>query len=61
MIPVGDSVRTRTVPYVNLAIIGVNVLVFLYELTLDSTATVFQPISEVGELNTKKERREETK
>lgn len=49
MIPVGDSVRTRTVPYVNLAIIAVNVLVFLYELTLDSTATVFRPISELDQ------------
>jgi membrane associated rhomboid family serine protease len=34
MIPVSDSVRTRTVPYVNLAIIVVNLLVFLYEVYL---------------------------
>ena len=34
MIPIGDSVRSRTFPYVNLAIIAINILVFLYELTL---------------------------
>jgi membrane associated rhomboid family serine protease len=37
MIPIGDSLRTRTVPYVNIAIIAINILVFLYELTLDSS------------------------
>jgi len=31
MIPIGDSVRARTVPYVNIAIISANFLVFLYE------------------------------
>ncbi len=36
MIPIGDSVRSRTFPYVNLAIIVINVLVFLYELTLST-------------------------
>ena len=36
MIPVGDSVRSRTIPYVNLAIIALNLLVFVYELTLGS-------------------------
>ena len=30
MIPVCDSVRTRTFPYVNIALIGLNVAVFLY-------------------------------
>jgi len=34
MIPIGDSVRSRTFPYVNITIIGLNVIVFLYELTL---------------------------
>ena len=34
MIPISDSVRTRSVPYVNLAIIVVNLLVFLYEVYL---------------------------
>jgi membrane associated rhomboid family serine protease len=34
MIPVGDTVRSRTVPYVNLAIIAANFLVFIYEITL---------------------------
>jgi len=31
MIPIGDSVRARTFPYVNVAIISANFLVFLYE------------------------------
>lgn len=30
MIPIGDSVRSRTFPYVNVAIIAINILVFLY-------------------------------
>jgi len=34
MIPISDSVRTRSTPYVNLAIIVVNLLVFLYEVYL---------------------------
>jgi membrane associated rhomboid family serine protease len=34
MIPISDSVRSRRFPYVNVAIIAINVLVFLYELTL---------------------------
>ena len=36
MIPVGDSVSSRTFPYVNLAIIAVNLLVFACELLLGS-------------------------
>jgi membrane associated rhomboid family serine protease len=36
MIPVGDSTRRRTTPYVNLAIIAACVLVFLYELSLNA-------------------------
>jgi membrane associated rhomboid family serine protease len=34
MIPVGDSTRRRSTPYVNLAIIAACVLVFVYELSL---------------------------
>src|SRR3990172_10937842 len=34
MIPVSDTVRSRTTPYVNVGIIAANVLVFLYELAL---------------------------
>ncbi|GBD24494.1 hypothetical protein HRbin29_02172 [bacterium HR29] len=34
MIPVGDTPRTRSLPWVNYALIGVNILVFLYTLTL---------------------------
>jgi membrane associated rhomboid family serine protease len=34
MIPVSDSVRSRTVPYVNVAIIIINLVVFLYEVYL---------------------------
>ena len=36
MIPVGDSARRRIIPYVNVGIIVASVLVFLYELSLDS-------------------------
>ena len=36
MIPVGDSVRSRSFPFVNVAIIALNVLVFVYELTLST-------------------------
>jgi membrane associated rhomboid family serine protease len=34
MIPLRDTIRSRTVPVVNLVIIGLNALVFLFELTL---------------------------
>lgn len=34
MIPVSDTTRSRTTPYVNLAIIAVNFIVFFYELSL---------------------------
>ena len=34
MIPVSDTVRSRTTPYVNVALILVNAGVFIYELTL---------------------------
>ena len=35
MIPVGDFLRRRTTPYVNWALIAINVAVFVYMLTLD--------------------------
>ncbi len=34
MIPLRDTIRSRTIPFVNLAIIGLNALVFLFELRL---------------------------
>jgi membrane associated rhomboid family serine protease len=40
MIPIGDSVRSRTVPYVNVTIITLNIVIFVYELTI---STVRQP------------------
>jgi membrane associated rhomboid family serine protease len=39
VIPIGDSVRARTFPYVNLSIIIANILVFLYELTFSTAPT----------------------
>lgn len=36
MIPIGDSVKSRSTPYVNVAIIATSVLVFLYQLTLST-------------------------
>ena len=36
MIPISDSTRSRTTPYVNVAIIAAAVGVFLYELTLSA-------------------------
>ena len=36
MIPIGDSVRSRSFPFVNVTIIAINVIIFLYELTLSS-------------------------
>ena len=41
MIPIGDSVRSRTFPYVNLAIIIANFLVFFYELSLGNDVDSF--------------------
>jgi len=41
MFPVGDSVRSRTFPYVNLAIIAANFLVFFYELSLGNEVNSF--------------------
>ena len=36
MIPISDSVRSRTTPYVNITFITLNILVFLYQLTLNT-------------------------
>ena len=36
MIPIGDSTRRRTTPYVNVALIVASVLVFVYELSLNA-------------------------
>jgi membrane associated rhomboid family serine protease len=36
MIPVSDSVQSRTTPYVNIAFIAFNILIFLYQLTLST-------------------------
>jgi membrane associated rhomboid family serine protease len=47
MIPVGDRLSTRTLPYVNIGIIVVNFLVFFYELTLNSQA----PLRGISELD----------
>jgi membrane associated rhomboid family serine protease len=41
MLPVADSVRSRTFPYVNLAIIIANFLVFFYELSLGNEVDSF--------------------
>jgi len=41
MLPVGDNVRSRTFPYVNLAIITANFLVFFYELSLGNSVDSF--------------------
>ena len=38
MIPLYDTLRSRRIPVVNWALIGLNVLVFLYELSLSSSA-----------------------
>jgi membrane associated rhomboid family serine protease len=48
MIPVGDSVRSRTFPFVNVAIISLNIAIFLYELTLN---TVPRPPLGLSELD----------
>jgi len=38
MIPIRDSERSRSIPYVNVAIIAVNIAVFLYEVMLSQNA-----------------------
>jgi membrane associated rhomboid family serine protease len=47
MIPVGDRLSTRTIPYVNVGIIVVNFLIFFYELTLNTHA----PLRGLSELD----------
>ncbi len=47
MIPLGDSVKSRTFPYVNVTIIAVNVFVFLYELTLSTTAAIPRSLPQI--------------
>jgi membrane associated rhomboid family serine protease len=39
--PVGDFLRRRTTPYVNWALIAINIAVFIYTLTLDTRLTGF--------------------
>ncbi|MEX0785374.1 MAG: rhomboid family intramembrane serine protease [Dehalococcoidia bacterium] len=51
MIPIGDSVRSRTFPYVNIAIIAACVLAFLYQLTLSTAAPVVQGFAGFSELD----------
>jgi membrane associated rhomboid family serine protease len=46
MIPVGDRLSRRSIPYVNVGIIVVNFLVFFYELTLNTQAP-FRGLSEL--------------
>ena len=41
MIPIGDDVPTRTFPFVTIALIVVNIAVFIYELTLGGAARAF--------------------
>jgi membrane associated rhomboid family serine protease len=40
MIPYGDSLRSRSVPFVNYTIIAINVLVFLYEVSLSGSVVL---------------------
>ena len=49
MIPVGDFLRRRTTPYVNWTLIAINIAVFVYTLTLDTSGSRVDlpiPISE---------------
>jgi len=38
MIPIGDTARSRSTPYVNIAIIIINIVVFVYEVSLSQDA-----------------------
>ncbi len=40
MIPLRDSTRSKTVPYVNLILIGLNIAVFIYQLLLNERAAL---------------------
>jgi len=52
MIPIGDSVKARTFPYVNIALIALNVIVFFYELTLSTVPDLFfRALPELGFLS----------
>lgn len=42
MIPIRDTIRSRRFPWVNTAIITLNILIFLYELSLGSQAALAQ-------------------
>ncbi len=42
MIPISDANRTQRFPFVNLSLILVNILVFLYEVTLSNSLTLTQ-------------------
>ncbi|MEX2247666.1 MAG: rhomboid family intramembrane serine protease [Dehalococcoidia bacterium] len=46
MIPIGDSVRSRSFPYVNVALIAINFLVFFYEIAL-SQDTISRNVTEL--------------
>ena len=49
MIPIGDSVPSRTFPFVNIAIIALNVIVFLYELSLSTVPSLtFAGLPQLG-------------
>jgi membrane associated rhomboid family serine protease len=56
VIPIGDSVQSRSLPLVNVSIIGINVLAFLAELTYGTGASGVIPtipptlVSELGRL-----------
>ena len=51
MIPVGDNVRSRTFPYVNITIIAINVIVFIYELRLSAIPAGFLGFVPISELD----------
>jgi len=41
MIPIGDTTRRRSVPYVTYALIGINLLIFIYQLMLSEQVDQF--------------------
>jgi membrane associated rhomboid family serine protease len=51
MIPISDSVRSRTFPYVNVAIIVANVAVFLYQVWLSGDTIIVNARGEYTELD----------
>lgn len=42
MIPISDANRTQRFPFINLSLIAINILVFLYEITLSGSLTLTQ-------------------